>query len=138
MDKELEKIIRDTLKEDPTPSRDSFRRMLSTLDTSVTESSQIRYNTRTTSSDIISNKIADVIHIWKSKKLVLIPSLVLLVLIGAFSLSPRAAKYDTGIAGLMPLDETIEEGGVDYDDQTILTTFDEPSIDELSTIQNEL
>jgi hypothetical protein len=114
--------------------------MLSKLeDTQVTNNESLRYSKQTTTSNIISNKIADVFSIWKSKRLVLVPSLILLLFVGAFSLSPRLAKDNLSLEQLVAQEEQIEklETSNNYDDWENIDTiasFDEQAINDLSTI----
>ena len=138
---ELEKIIRKTLYTSTTPDRVSFSNVLSQLPgIPVTKNNEMRYNKKTTTSNIINNTITEIIGIWKSKRIILVPSFVLLIFIGAFSLSPknRSNSQNSAIIHLAEQSELIEEPGIDTDDEIILTSFDEPAINDLSTINNEL
>lgn len=141
-EQEFEKVIQNALHTEIKPSRDSFGRMLNTLnDIPVTKNADMRYTMRTATFDIINNKITEIISFWQSKRIILVPSLILLLLIGAFSLSPHSSSntYDTlSIQKLAEQDEAIEEEGPDYDDGIVFTSFDEPAIDDLSTTQNEI
>lgn len=137
-DGELEKIIRDTLRTSDTPSRDSLTHVLSAIDAPVTKNAFMRYNVQTATSNIINNKIADIVSIWKSKRIILIPSFILLFFIGAFSLSTHHSTYDPVILDLAEQSANLEEQGVDYDDQVILTSFDEPDMDDIGTTTNEI
>jgi hypothetical protein len=139
MDKEeFENNIRKTLKGTGTPSRASLMYVLRKIDENVTDEASMRYNNKTETSNIIINKLTAVFDIWKSKRLILIPSLIVLLFVGAFSLSPRNAKNNLSLSELVEQDSQLDESGLDYDDQTILTSIDEPSINDLSTIQNEI
>lgn len=139
-DTELENIIRTTLKSEVTPSRVSLSHTLSKLeDLAVTETEASRYTTQT-KSNIISNGITDILNIWRSKRIVLVPSLILLLFVGAFSLSPRqASNNNQSLQQLVAQDELFEDLGVDndgdWDNETMLTSFDDPAINDLSAIQ---
>ncbi len=136
---EFENLIRKTLRTDNIPDRASFARILSQLgESAVTESSEVRYTNKTATSNIINNTIASVSNIWKSKRFVLVPSLILFLLVGAFSLSPTSSVDANNIAiqKIAEQDASIED--YDTDDQILFTSFDEPSITDLSTTDNEL
>lgn len=139
---EFENYIRKTLRRGEEPNRVFFTHMLSQLtDTPVTESTEVRYTKKTATSNIISNKLSDIIAIWKSKRVILVPSFILLFFIGAFSLSPHIGVYTNSSLSIQQLaeqDETIEETGVDTDDQLFLASFEEPGIIDLTTTTNEL
>ena len=138
MDKqEFENNIRKTLRGSESPSRASLMYVLRKIE-DVTDEASIRYNRKTETSNIIINKLIAVFDIWKSRKLILIPSLIVLLFVGVFSLSPRNTKNNLSLSELVEQDSLIEEMGVDYDDQATLTSFDEPSINDLSEIQNEI
>lgn len=138
MDKqEFENNIRKTLRGSESPSRASLMYVLRKIE-DVTDEASIRYNRKTETSNIIINKLIAVFDIWKSRKLILIPSLIVLLFVGVFSLSPRNTKNNLSLSELVEQDSLIEEMGVDYDDQAILTSLDEPSIGDLSAIQNEI
>ena len=138
-DKEFENLIKDTLHSNESPTRESLSYILSNLDrTPVTNIEELRYNTQTIKSNIINNKIADVISIWISKRIVLVPSLILLLFIGVFSLSPRVATKNQSLQQLVAQDALFEDLEVDtvndLDDEAILTSFDEQAFNELSAI----
>ena len=141
-DTELENQIRDAMKTNNMPDRASLTYALIKLDKVVTELQEIRYTEETTSSDIINRKITSIVNIWRSKRIsILIPSFIVLfiVFIGAFTLSPQSGKYhNENLEQLAEQDEAIEGPGVDYDDPVIIPVFEEPVIDDLSTIQNEI
>lgn len=137
-DIELEKIIKETLHTDTLPNRDSLANVLSKIETPVTKNNVMRYNIQTVTSDIIINKIVDIVSVWKAKRMILIPSLVVLFFVGAFSLSTHSLRYNSVILELAEQSVATEEQGIDYDDQVILSSFDEPDIDGLDTITNEI
>lgn len=132
---EFENNIRKTLKGSGLPSRASLMYVLRKVEENVTDETSMRYNKETATSNIIINKLIAVFDIWKSKRLILVPSLILLIFVGAFSLSPR--KNPT-LSELVEQDSLINEEVLDYEDQTVLTSLDEPSINDLSAIQNEI
>ncbi len=129
-DKDFENIIKDSLKISDTPDRTTLTTLLSKLDTETVGDSEIHHNQKA--------NLLDIISIWRSKRIVLIPSLMLLMLVGVFSLSPRAAKYDNGIAELLVQDEVIEREAINYDSQFALPTLDNKSLESLNAIQNEI
>lgn len=137
-DQEFENIIRKGLKTNAIPSRESFARTLSMLETPVTKSEEVRYNRQTATPSNIINKFASFIAIWKSRRIVLVPSLILLLFIGAFSLSGQTPKYNLSIEQLAQRDAIIEELDFVDEDEAILSELDEPYIDEFSTIQDEI
>ncbi len=138
-DEQLENLIRNQSKIDQKgniPSREVLSRILYSLPESpVTISALNRYGLEKSMSNIIIN-LKEFLHIWRSKKIILVPSFVLIVFIGLFSLSSHVSKSNS-VLGLAEKNEAIEEPGLDYDDQVILTTFDNSNIDELNVIQNE-
>ena len=136
---ELENNIRKTLKGSGAPSRASLMYVLRKIEEDVTNKASMRYNKQTGMSNIISDKLVAIFDIWKSRKLVLIPSLIALLVVGAFSLSPQSImKTNLSLTDLVEQDALINESGVDYDEQIVLTSLDEPYIDDLNTIQNEI
>ena len=136
---EFENIIIKEFKKESVPDRVSFSRLISNLDVPVTENEKVRYNRQTAKPfEIINNTIAEVIAIWKSKHIVLVPSLILLLFIGTFSLSGQASKYNLSIGELAQKDALIEEIDAIDDDATTLSVFDDQAIDELSTTKNEI
>lgn len=137
-DKELHKKIVDSLKSTITPDRSSLMRILDKLDKDVTSSGKLRYNDWVGIPNIRNNTFSNIISVWKSKRMILIPSLILLLFVGGFSLSSKIAKHDLTLEQLLEQDETIEDEGINYDDQKLLTSFDEQSLDDISTIQNEI
>ncbi|MEK7106185.1 MAG: hypothetical protein AAB895_02400 [Patescibacteria group bacterium] len=138
-DQEFENIIKKSFKTSAVPSRESFTRALSSLETPVTKNGEMRYNRQTGQpSNIINNKFASFIAIWKSRRIVLVPSLVLLLFVGAFSLSGQSGKYNLSIEQLAQRDAIIEELDFVDEDEALLSELDEPYIDEFSTIQDEI
>jgi hypothetical protein len=129
-DKDFENIIKDSLKISATPDHATLTTLLSKLDTQAVGDLEIHHDQRASLLDIIS--------IWRSKRIVLIPSFMLVVLVGIFTLSPRAGKYDSGIAGLLIQDELIEKESVNYDSQISLPVIESKSFDSLNAIQNEI
>lgn len=136
-DQELENKIKKILKTDINPDRANFTRMLNQLPDigkeKYNEFSYIQDKNRSS----INNNIANVFNIWKSKRIVLVPSLILLLIVGAFSLSPQTGQYNMTIQQLAEQNETIEEPGYDIDDQLIYT-LETPAINDLSLTQNEI
>lgn len=138
-DQEFENKIREQMKTSVTPDRASFTRLLSGLNIPVTKNEVSRYYAQTTTSNIISNKVANFLAIWRSKRVILMPSFIILLFIGVFSLSGQASKYNLSIEQLAQQDSLIEELDiVDDNDALILAGFDDPYIDELSAIQDEI
>ncbi len=137
---ELENLIRVSLKSGPRPSRASLLYTLKTLSLPqiVTENKKIRYTKETVWPNIINNRIAGIVSFWKMKRILLIPSFILIFFIGIFSLSPQATPHESNLRQLVEQDELIEEPGIDYDDQVLPTSFDEPSLNDLSVMQNEI
>lgn len=135
---EFENTIRKTLKTAPLPSRASLMYTLRKLEDYVTESEEVRYNRQTTTSNIINNKFANILSVWKSKRIILVPSFIILLFVGAFSLSPHHIKQDSSLSELVEQDAGIGEESIDYDDSILLTNFDESFINDLSKIQNEI
>lgn len=134
-DKEFEKIIKERLSIHDKPNRASFAYMLSQLESPVTEKEDMRYTRETGKpSQIINSKITYFISVCKSRRLVLIPSLLLILFIGAFSLSQHTRTYDQSIEQLATQDESIQEPSSIDDDEIILTNFDDQALDDLSNI----
>jgi hypothetical protein len=137
---EFENLIKETMNIKATPSRDSFECVLSNLnETLVTKNQNIRYSIQTVMSNIKNNKISIIIDIWKSKRIILIPSFILLFFVSAFVLSPHSKKYDPEILKIAEQNETIEEpGDEDDNDQIILTSFDNQDFSDIdNSIKNE-
>jgi hypothetical protein len=139
-EQEFETFIKQSQKTYGTPSRASFESVLSKLERNpVTEEVPTRYNTQTATSKIINNKLTDIIGIWKWKKAVLVPSFLILLFVGAFSLSSQGNKYaNTPLLQLVEQDAQIEEPGLEDEDEILIEAFDSPGIDDLSTIENEI
>ena len=137
-DQELENKIRETLQESVVPSRESLSHVLSEIGDHVTKSPYMRYNVQTVTSNIINNKFADIVSVWKSKRIILIPSFIVLFFVSAFSLSTHSTPYDSVILDLAEQSANLEQQGVDYDDQVMLTSFDEPDVDDFGSITNEI
>ena len=136
---ELENNIKLALKGSETPSRASLMYILRKIENNVTEDQNVRYNKKTVTSNIINDKLVEIFNIWKSRKLVLIPSLIVLLVVGVFSLSPQnIVRKNLTLAELVEQDALLYEENIDYDEQIILTSLDEPSIDDLNSIQNEI
>ena len=137
---EFENLIKETMNINATPSRDSFKCVLSNLnETFVTKNQNMRYSIQTVMSNIKNNKISIIIDIWKSKRIILIPSFILLFFVGAFALSPHSQKYDPEILKIAEQNETIEETvDADDNDQVILTNFDNQDFSDIdNSIKNE-
>lgn len=139
-DQEFENIIKNSLKTNANPDRGSFSHLLSILNNPVTEIKQVRYSIQTPTSNIISNRITSFISIWRSNRIILVPSFILLLFIGIFSLSMHTTTYGSSIEQLAQKDESIKELAiVDDDDPALfLTGFDEPDINDLSILQYDL
>lgn len=136
---EFENLIKESLKTDTLPSRGSFSHVLSSLENHpVTKSKEVRYTNKTVTSNIIINKFADIVSIWKSKRLVLVPSLVLVLLVSIFSLSPYSFLHNESLQTLAERDALIEELENDVSEDEILTSFDVPDINDLGIINNEI
>lgn len=135
--KEFENLIKKSMKTKANPNRQNFSNVLSQIESPVTDSSFVRYNRQTAMpSHIISNYFNEFMAIWKSKRIILVPSFILLVLVGSFSLSNRIRP---NISQLAKEDISIEElDVVDDEDVTTLTSFDDQVFDELTTIQDEI
>lgn len=140
-DQELETTLQTALTPRNTPSRESFTVMLSELPTSpVTKQTEIRYTTQTATSNIINNILVQIVSIWKSNKvLLLVPTCLVFLLVGAFSLSPRITAYtqNRALLQLAEQDASIEALGDDTDDQVILASFDESDSSTLDIQPNE-
>ncbi len=136
---EFENIIKKSLKTNASPDRGSFSHLLSILNNPVTETKQVRYSIQTPTSNIIS-RITSFISIWRSNRIILVPSFILLLFIGIFSLSMHTTTYGSSIEQLAQKDESIKELAIVDDDDPALsiTGFDEPDINDLSILQNDL
>lgn len=134
---DFEKIIRESLNTQAIPHRKSFAILLEKLpDNPVTKNAKIRYTRETWLSNIINNT-ASLVTFWKSKQMLLIPSLMLVLFVGIFSFFPKSAQYDQTIPLLAQEDERIEEPGLDLDDTVNIAFYDTPAINELATTTNE-
>ena len=142
IDQELENKIRKTLSLSDKLDRQAFEHTLSILEGSLTTKSPgMRYIEVTTKSNVIYNKIAYITSSWKSRRIILLPSFLILFIIFIGTLgAPLSSKLHgkQTLEQIASESEEIEGTGMDTDDQVIITSFDEPSIDELSTIQNEI
>jgi hypothetical protein len=137
-DKEFEKLMKDSLESGRTPDHASLTRLLNKLSDPVTEQRDMRYTRVTATSNITSNTVADVLKFWRSKRIILVPSFVLLLLVGIFSLSPHASASDRAILKIAAEDQTLGEQEVDDDDIIMPSDFDSPALDDLSNTQNEI
>lgn len=134
---DFEKIIKKSMQIKAEPDRGNFQYLLSKIDNNVTHEENVRYNRQTAKpSNIINNYLTEFMAIWKSKRIILVPSLILLVLVGSFSLSNLAKPSINRIA---QEDISIEElDVVDDEDLTTLTSFEDQIFDDLGTIQDEI
>lgn len=136
---EFENYIRSSVQKESTPTPASFSQLLSSLSDPVTKETKIRYTRVTATSHITNNIFTKIVDIWNSNRLVFIPSFIVLLFVGAFSLSPqtttRIENHD--IVALAEQDATIEGLGNDTDEQIIVASFDEPDISDFSTQTNE-
>lgn len=139
-EKEFENIIRKSLNVSEAPSRGSLTNVLSSIsnEENVTKESLVRYNKQTATSNIINNKLIGIIAIWKSKRLVLIPSLVLVIIVSTFSLSPRYMLSRESVAYITAQDESIEMLGNDTGEDMVLADFEIPDMLDLDTLTNEI
>jgi hypothetical protein len=87
-------------------------------------------------SNITNQTINEIIMAWKTKNIVLVPTFLLLIIIGAFSLSNRK-PYDEVILDLANENQTIEDEGI-MDEELLVTDLDSPNMDELVTQQNDI
>ena len=133
---ELENLIRKTLCTTETPSRESFTRLIKTLDEpAVTKKFSMRYTIRRVS-NIINQTIKEFTMAWKTKNIILVPTFLLLIVIGAFSLSNRK-PYDEVIMDLAVENQLIEDESI-MDEELLVTDLDSPEVDELITQQNDI
>lgn len=139
-EREFENKIKDALKINTYPDRESFKLFISSLETrDVTKNESMRYNTQTATSNIINNKFADIITVWKSKRIILIPSFLVLLFVSAFALSSHSKNSSSEILKIAEQNENLEESEIYEDeDQVILTNFDTSDIDNVSNITNEI
>lgn len=135
---DFENFIKQTMKTYGTPSRASFEHVLSKIEKEpVTNTEAVRYNTQTATSNIINNKITEVMNIWRSKRIILVPSFLLLLFVGAFSLSSNTNK-NSALLKFVEQDAQIEEPAIEYEDDILIYAFDTPGINDLGTIENEI
>lgn len=135
---EFENFIKKTLNNTDIPSRASLLYVLRKLDTSVTENKEMRYNSKAATPNIIINKITDIIGVWKSKRLILIPSLVLIIFVSIFSLSPRNFLYRKSLQNIAEQDRLIEELVYDTDTDLVITSFEDTDTNDLGILNNEI
>ena len=76
-------------------------------------------------------------NIWKSKRIILVPSFLLLLFVGAFSLSSNTSGSST-LLKFVEQDAQIEEPAIEYEDDVLIDAFDTPGINDLGTIENEI
>jgi len=137
-EQEFENYIKQTMKTYGTPSRASFEHVLMKLDEEpVTDTASVRYIRKTATSTIINSKIADIMAIWKSKRIVLVPTFLLLIFVGAFSLSSTTNR-SSALLRFVEKNEQIEEPEVLDEDEILIDAFDAPGITDLSIIENEI
>lgn len=135
-DIEFENLIKKTLHQSEIPNRDSFTRLIQALpEPIVTKNNSIRYTIRR-ASNIINQTINELIMAWKTKNIILVPTFLLLIIVGAFSLSSRK-PYDEVILDLATENQTIEDEGI-MDEELLITDLDSPEMDELVTQQNDI
>lgn len=133
---DFENFIKQTMKTYSTPSRSSLEHVLSKIDREpVTNNESVRYTTQTATSNIINNKVNEIINIWKSKRIILVPSFILLLFVGAFSLSSNS---NSALLKFVEQDAQIEEPVIEYEDEILIDAFDTPGINDLGTIENEI
>ncbi len=129
-DQEFENLIRKNLKQTDLPDRASLKFALE----------HIEVNTEKEFLPIESPfvKVSEFAKIWKTKRAILVPSLIVLIVVGIYSLSPSRAKNDASIKDLVVQDESVEESGVDYDDLAAPTDLNEPAVIDLTSSTNAL
>ena len=138
--KELENRIKKVMNLEIKPDASSLNFILSKFeeDKTVTKEKTKRYYIWTAMSNIINNKNTDIVDIWKSKRLILVPSFILIFIISVFTLSPYSSFGNKTIIKLAEQDTLIEEQYVNEDDTVVNTLFESPEINDLSTLQNEI
>jgi hypothetical protein len=138
-EQELENKIRSLLKTDLKPSKSSLKEALFSIsDETVTKKDEVRYNGRTLKSSIINNKITEIIGVWKSRSIVLVPAFILLIFVGITTLSPHSAQANAkAIQKIADQSETIEEPGLNDEDEVIIADLDSSIVDDLSSTTNE-
>lgn len=136
---ELENNIRKALKINEDPSRVSFAYMLSQLpEDNVTKYEEVRYTKKAATPNIINNKIAEILGICKSRRIILIPSLALAIFVSIFSLSPHRVLYSESLQHIAEQDEIIEGLVDDTDTDVIVTSFDNTDTNDLGILNNEI
>jgi hypothetical protein len=131
---EFENLIQQTMHTDINPSSEGFTHMMASIElTPVTENEKIRYTIQTTSSNIINT----IIQSLKSTRMVLVPSLVLVILIGGVSIGSKRMHPESAIEKLAEQSETIADEAIDLDDSILLTSFEAPAMNDLTTNQND-
>ncbi len=134
---ELKKWLKNS---DALPSRESLTHALSALSTSdVTGRDAVRYTRETASpSHITHNAYTRFMAIWKTKWIVLVPSLIILFIVTIPLSLHTASAHNKAILKLAVEDGSIDEAEVvDNDDAVLLTSFNDQAIDELSSIQKD-
>lgn len=136
---EFENNIKNAVYANATPHRTHFKSTLSMLGENVTKSATMRYRDAVykLQKNIINN-VQYVVESIRIKRIVLVPSLILVLVIGGFSISSQTTNANKTLERLAEENETIEEPGIDLDDSIILTSFDAPAVNDLSNNQNEI
>ena len=75
--------------------------------------------------------------IWKSKRIILVPTFLLLLFVGAFSLSSNSSSSST-LLRFVEQDAQIEEPELENEDDILIGAFDDPGINDLGIIENEI
>lgn len=138
IEKELENLIKESISKKELPSRESLVFLLSKIEP-VTNNEVVRYSTKTETSNIINKLVTNIDIMWK-RKFVLVPSLIAIVIVGAFSLSPKVSVYthNRSIQKLAEQDAIIESIQGEEEELSSLTNFEEPDIIDIGDISNEL
>ncbi len=135
-DNEFEIYIEKSFKTDETPDRMRFWHTLQGLSQStVTKPILVRYTIRR-ASNIINQTIQEITMAWKTRNIILVPTFLLLIFIGAFSLSSRK-PYDEVIMDLAVENQTIEDESI-MDEELLITDLNSPNMDELVTQQDDI
>ncbi len=140
-EKEINNLIKRTFNIKTDPKVESFSKVLSLIEEDtipVTKDKTTRYNIREALLNIINNKTVEFVNVWKSKRvMILIPTFIVLFVLGTFSLSPSKTNSSDYIIRIAEQNESINEQFISEDEE-FETLFDSPAINDLDSLQYEI
>ncbi len=140
-EQEIENLIRKTFKLNTKPSEESFSKLLFEIKENPTflNNTSSRHSFLVTMSNIIRRRSTEFTNTWKNRRAyVLVPTFIVLLVVGAFSLSPSENSYSRSIIKLAEQNESIKEPVVKAEEPLAYTMFYSSTINDLNKLENEI